>query len=103
MKLTALPVILYHFSTANAQDCSKTGVPCIPEPKGMLEDNEKAKAGVSTINWIVGAIVIAVIIGLGIKAAGQLEDNKYKEAVGPLLGIIVVATVSGIVIWAQKG
>ena len=85
-----------------AQTCGKVGIPCIPQDTGILAESEKAKAGVTTVNYVIIALFVVAFVGATIRAMSSLNDNEYKKAVGPVLSIVFAGVVGAIFIWVQR-
>ena len=94
MAYFALGAMFYNSAIANTTACGTDGKKaCVSNPGGIISENAKIKGAVEALNWVLaGAAVIGAIV-FGIKAAKELSDNRYVEAIGPGAGAVVCGAV----------
>lgn len=63
-----------------------------PPPSDIGKNAEVGKI-LGLADWIVTIVVVGFMLACAITAGNFIKESKYKEAAGPVIGIIVVMVV----------
>lgn len=68
-----------------------------PPPSDVGKNAEVGKI-LGLADWIVTIVVVGFMLACAITAGNYVKESKYKEAAGPVIGIIVVMVVISIAV-----